>query len=263
MRSLCFILILAGIPPGSFQDDPARAQELLSDVASAMKDVEAVSFECRVRLKMQTVEVSQGVKVILERPNRARLEISGGGQDALIMLDGSTQWHYLKARNRFVKSRQLGTTKIEQYGTGPLATLFFEKGTGPLHPYLSAATVTRENLGKEECAVVAWKVGAEETRLWISGKSLRQCRITRSIAGEKVEQTLEYGEVDSHPRIAGDAFTFTPPEQARPLDKSGEAGLLAVGADAPDFIATDLQGKERRLSDFKGRPVIVNFWFYG
>jgi outer membrane lipoprotein-sorting protein len=263
MRSACFILVLACAPPGSFQEDPAKAKELLNDVASAMKDAKAVSFESRVRLKMGAVEVTQGVSVLLERPNRARLEISGAGQDALIVLDGATQWHYLKAGNRFLKSKQLGTTKIEQYGIGCWATLFFEKGPGPLLPYLSAATVARESLGKEECGVVAWRVGAEETRLWIAGNRLRRFRITRSIAGEKVEQTIEYGEMDAHPRIAEDAFVFTPPKDARPMEKAGEAGLLAAGAEAPDVAVTDLEGKERRLSEYKGRPLILNFWFYG
>lgn len=29
---------------------------------------------------------------------------------------------------------------------------------------------------------------------------------------------------------------------------------------APDFIVTDYEGNEVKLSDFKGKPVVVNFW---
>ena len=39
--------------------------------------------------------------------------------------------------------------------------------------------------------------------------------------------------------------------------------LLKVGAEAPDFAGTDLADKEVKLSGFKGKTVIVNFWFYG
>ena len=33
-----------------------------------------------------------------------------------------------------------------------------------------------------------------------------------------------------------------------------------VGDPAPDFALHNLQGKEVRLSDFQGRPVLINFW---
>jgi len=35
---------------------------------------------------------------------------------------------------------------------------------------------------------------------------------------------------------------------------------LEVGYLAPDFALPDLQGKVRRLSDFKGKVVLLNFW---
>lgn len=33
-----------------------------------------------------------------------------------------------------------------------------------------------------------------------------------------------------------------------------------VGRLAPDFEFSDMEGKRRRLSDFRGRPVMLNFW---
>jgi peroxiredoxin Q/BCP len=36
--------------------------------------------------------------------------------------------------------------------------------------------------------------------------------------------------------------------------------LLAVGADAPEFTTTDQDGKTRRLSDFKGKKVVLYFY---
>jgi peroxiredoxin len=38
------------------------------------------------------------------------------------------------------------------------------------------------------------------------------------------------------------------------------AGLPAVGEPAPDFRAVDAQGRLVALSDFRGRPVWLNFW---
>ena len=51
---------------------------------------------------------------------------------------------------------------------------------------------------------------------------------------------------------------------ASPADDSSPApeaeGAELRGKDAPPFTLTDLSGKKVSLADFKGRPVVVNFW---
>jgi peroxiredoxin len=42
--------------------------------------------------------------------------------------------------------------------------------------------------------------------------------------------------------------------------QSGVGGPLAVGAAAYDFTLSDVAGNPVSLSDFRGRPVILNFW---
>jgi peroxiredoxin/outer membrane lipoprotein-sorting protein len=228
-----------------------------------MQDAPAIAFESQALTRIDSMDVGKSkAKVVLERPNRARLQLSGLGQDALIVLDGTTSWHYLKARNGFVKAEQLGTMKLEQYGAGPLAILFFEKGTGPLQPYLADANVTDEKLDGEACRVVAWKLGSEETRLWIHGDRLRRFATTRLVDDHRFEQVLDFGVLDLAPNVAEDAFAFVPPDKARQLAAGDETKLLAVGTNAPDFIATTLDGKQLELSDFKGKPVVLSFWFH-
>lgn len=38
------------------------------------------------------------------------------------------------------------------------------------------------------------------------------------------------------------------------------AGAIAVGSIAPDFVRADLQGRPRRLGDYRGKVVLLNFW---
>lgn len=42
--------------------------------------------------------------------------------------------------------------------------------------------------------------------------------------------------------------------------KSAESGLIGVGETAPDWALKDAQGKVHRLSDYKGKVVVLDFW---
>jgi cytochrome c biogenesis protein CcmG/thiol:disulfide interchange protein DsbE len=44
------------------------------------------------------------------------------------------------------------------------------------------------------------------------------------------------------------------------LVSRGDAAGASIGSKAPDFALSDLDGDPIRLSDYAGRPVIVNFW---
>ena len=45
-----------------------------------------------------------------------------------------------------------------------------------------------------------------------------------------------------------------------PLGMNGSAGAHPM---APDFELTDLGGAKVRLSDFRGKPVLLGFWAVG
>ncbi len=36
--------------------------------------------------------------------------------------------------------------------------------------------------------------------------------------------------------------------------------VIPGGIEAPDFVLQDTEGKTHRLSDYRGKPVIINFW---
>ena len=46
----------------------------------------------------------------------------------------------------------------------------------------------------------------------------------------------------------------------RPASPTVLGGHPLFGQPAPDFTLRDLDGREVRLADYRGRPVIVNFW---
>jgi len=44
------------------------------------------------------------------------------------------------------------------------------------------------------------------------------------------------------------------------LKSAGSGPAPSIGSEAPDFTLKDLSGKEIKLSDLRGRPVMLNFW---
>ena len=41
---------------------------------------------------------------------------------------------------------------------------------------------------------------------------------------------------------------------------TGSAAAIQIGKPAPDFSLSDLNGSTHRLSDFKGKTIVLNFW---
>jgi len=44
------------------------------------------------------------------------------------------------------------------------------------------------------------------------------------------------------------------------LPAQGKDGLLQAGATAPDFVSVDIDGKQVRLADYRGKVVVLDFW---
>jgi peroxiredoxin len=57
-------------------------------------------------------------------------------------------------------------------------------------------------------------------------------------------------------------FTYTPPKGVKSQEQieTERPALLAKGAAAPDFTAIDRDGKTVKLSDFRGKVVVLDFW---
>ena len=52
------------------------------------------------------------------------------------------------------------------------------------------------------------------------------------------------------------------PTLAPPLNRQTPGVGTSVGYLAPDFKLINLKGQEVRLSDYRGKPVMLNFWTY-
>jgi peroxiredoxin len=62
------------------------------------------------------------------------------------------------------------------------------------------------------------------------------------------------GKLDTH------QFAWTPPADMKAYSTPKRPELLAAGTAAPDFTCYDPSGKAVKLSDYKGKTVILDFW---
>jgi thiol-disulfide isomerase/thioredoxin len=55
-------------------------------------------------------------------------------------------------------------------------------------------------------------------------------------------------------------FASRPDQPSTPTRAPAGGAVIAIGSPAPDFVLKTLDGGQVRLSDFAGRPVLLNFW---
>ncbi len=88
---------------------------------------------------------------------------------------------------------------------------------------------------------------------------------TRARDGERtlLRMTLEYTSFRWDDAVPDSTFEFVPPKNAKRVDAvpiPGQTGSLLLNKPAPDFELKTLEGEKVRLSDLRGKVVLLNFW---
>jgi thiol-disulfide isomerase/thioredoxin/outer membrane lipoprotein-sorting protein len=124
-----------------------------------------------------------------------------------------------------------------------------------------------ETLDGQECDGVRSSLadGQRTVDYWIARTDQipRRVRAVAHVAQDIVVEETWTG-LSRNAEIPDSLFHWTPPEgSAEYAEPSLEATLLPEGAAAPDFHTTPLEGAPFRLSDFRGKVVLLNFWRIG
>jgi outer membrane lipoprotein-sorting protein len=136
----------------------------------------------------------------------------------------------------------------------------------------SASTYQRKTIDLPVLQLVSHADGAggrTVTRIAIDPPSLRVAQfLVGHIVVEKGERLLVRVILDCTSFRAGEklpdsTFAFTPPSKTKLVDAvpiPGQTGSFLVNQPAPDFDAKTLDGDRMRLSQLRGRPVLLSFW---
>jgi thiol-disulfide isomerase/thioredoxin/outer membrane lipoprotein-sorting protein len=222
------------------------------------------------RLEMtQTVDRStskSGARTILHsvlliaQPHKFRLENSGGGEPGILIADGRTLWQLYPQTNEFTSMPQ----GDQPFARSPLAQYaLLEKMRG------FAKVTGHESLFGTDCSVVRIERERKVVQtLWIDNSTSLVRKETSeepsegysdgaSFKRETLWTTLKTGAPES-PAL----FTYDP---AGTGAKSRtqlrlEAPVSMKNQPAPDFALRDLDNREVRLSELRGKVVLLDFW---
>jgi len=252
------------------QDDGKKAQELLDAVGAQLKDAPAlqIDYVWHVQTAKETTKIK--FSLMAKRPNLLWFtEKEKGTNSEMTLFDGKWHWTYDTDENEYTKSTQSPYIFSTCISGSPLQEIFF-KGASRMLYRASEIKVGEEKLGNETCRTIRWtrkrgKARTDTSKLWIDSRDLIRRSEGTSVSGEeRSDETLDYKKVDLNPKLPDDAFTFKPKKGAKEAKEAGSSDeLLPIGSQAPDFEAADLDGKKVKLTDYKGKTVLLNFWFHG
>jgi len=249
--------------PQTVDPETVAAKALLKKVAETYGNLKTARFESeqvveRVREHSATRRTVH-YKILIWQPGKLRVEATGSGEPSIRIADGETSWEVFPETNEYTRT--------------PQAKQFLVYS--PVSSYVlldqireSAKIVRQDRVGNSDCTVVRiGRDGGFTQTLWIdSGSGLvwkEEFKEPPSQSGEPFVSTVNtYALARLGESLTPQQFVFDP-SKAQSRDRSKlqqEAALNTIGSPAPEFALRDLNGNGVRLSDLRGKAVLLDFW---
>ncbi|BDI33629.1 hypothetical protein CCAX7_56800 [Capsulimonas corticalis] len=259
-------------------DDLVRQSAAALESASSLK----VDFEEIDSYPERFKDLAQRGTATLAKPGQLRIDIhryrrvsasepwAASGNDTAAVSDGKTYWYvFLHPNSTQTHNEPAGPTAFRAaLKQLPALSGFFATDKdaatlpGQSGPVTAAADETWEGATYHVVQYDVKSDGAPTTaRAYLGGDSLVH-RLVFSATTPKGTVTKEWSlrNIQLNAPAPAATFAYTPPADATALDSSARGALLAAGTPAPDFTIHDTHGNPVKLSDFKGKTVVLEFW---
>ncbi|SPE40253.1 Redoxin domain protein (fragment) [Candidatus Sulfopaludibacter sp. SbA3] len=232
----------------------AAARALLRLAAERYRTLPVAYFEVtatdsRAAGRTETRRVTRS-KIYYSPPNKMRTETDDGREPSVVVADGTSEWRIYPAANEYTVQPQAKTN----WGFVRYATLDQARG--------GLAIIAHERVEGAACTVVQLKRerGVTES-FWIDDTSHLVRKSTLDV-GTGSHSDVMYGVVRLDDAARPELFTYDPEavhaKNRRMLAQAAPATW--IGRQAADFTLPDLDGREVKLGDLRGKVVLLDFW---
>jgi cytochrome c biogenesis protein CcmG/thiol:disulfide interchange protein DsbE len=280
--SLSVILVSGGMSAaGQVKSAKPDPREIVSASAKAVQQVKSVSYDAtfetvfgqRATVMKGTVEIERGGSSDAALAGRLHIKSDGFGGAQEVTFDG-------KIARRLVHEKKLLTEGLVDKGgitvarnSSTLLLLFWTLIEAEPLKYERAAT-SAEYLGLASvdgvlCHVIDLQYEVPGTdvrgaRWWfaVEDKLPRRFQKTVNTATGKTIQELRVSNLQLGNGIAESSFRIDLPSgySYQPFVPGKPPKPISIGEMAPDWTLLDASGKQHRVSDYRGRILVLNFW---
>jgi peroxiredoxin/outer membrane lipoprotein-sorting protein len=239
------------------------ATALLKKVAETYRNLSAGRFESEQfaeHIGRQSAARSTTVfKILISQPGKFRLETAGSGESRVTISDGKTVWTFFPESNEYsllAAGNQNLSSPVSSYAL--------------LDQIREPARITGHGrVADTDCTIITLERGSNHVRnLWIDPKRnfIRkdEAKDVSSVMDRvfSVHSVTTFSVARTVDNLDVALFSFDPSRtQAKErLGLQRNAPVTSIGTLAPEFTLRNLEGKEVRLSELRGKVVVLDFW---
>jgi thiol-disulfide isomerase/thioredoxin len=267
---------------GSASASSDEARSLLEQVISAARAMRSVAYDA-------TLETTAGAakRNVTGHVKLARLDIEDDPIGAMVSVEGESsgtsaateKFHVVydgEMIRKVLPERKLMLEGDPRHGGGAVLRGPHEKliltellGSSPLEAELAATELSLEGdaeVAGVPCRIIGVQYAAEgsSAKFYVSSADMLPRKIERQFRaanGNPVQTSMTISNLQANVGLDDSVFTLAAPEgyAVEKFSMKPRAEILA-GSVAPEFELKDQLGNKHKLSDYKGKVVMLDFW---